>query len=503
MTVKIEPTDTLRENHLSWNQYLAMSSSRLICLLIGTSLFLTACVNHPNSAIELPMQVPTQWKHGESVGSTNTNFWWQAFNDSRLSALVLQAAGNNLTILQAEARSEQSRQQALIAGVETLPNINGVVERSRRNQNNAQFGTTTANAASALTNITDNASAVFQISWELDLWGKMATQTEAARQDFLASKENVTALQQSIAAQTTLAYFATIESREQMALSERTVTTLEETARQVGNRSDAGIASPADKQLAIANLETARAGLMSQRENNQRVITQLELLIRHYPHANIEVAERLPQLPPQPDTGIPAELLSRRPDLRAAKNSLEAAGLRANVADLAYLPTISLTGSSGTQSNALTDLLHGQFGVWSIAGQLVQPLFPFRGLQAASATAESIRLEALYRYAEVALAAFAEVENALATATFLQDRETALGLASAAAIEAERIALNRYNQGLTSFLNVLEAQQRALDTQSSFIAVRRARLDNRVNLHLALGGGFEPETETSYRGAQH
>jgi outer membrane protein TolC len=232
------------------------------------------------------------------------------------------------------------------------------------------------------------------------------------------------------------------------------------------------------------------------------VITRLELLIRHYPQASLQLADHLPSLPPQIDAGIPAELLSRRPDIRAAQRSLQAAGLRVEAAELAYLPSISLTGSTGSQSNALSDLLDGDFGTWSIAGQLMQPFFPLKNISANIAAAESTQLIALYQYTELALIAFSEVENALTVQEILRERENALTIASSAAKESERIAMNRYQQGLTPFLNVLDAQKRALDTQSSLIATRRARLDNRVNLHLALGGGFEPESKPNYRSTQ-
>jgi outer membrane protein TolC len=170
---------------------------------------------------------------------------------------------------------------------------------------------------------------------------------------------------------------------------------------------------------------------------------------------------------------------------------MHAAGLRTIAARRALLPSISLTGSSGQQSRELSNLLEGDFSVWSIAGQIVRPIFQGGRLRANIALNEARQREAAEAYAEATLIAFAEVETALAREALLAAREVSLRLASEAAIEAERIAHNRYAQGVTPFLTVLESQQRALDTQSATIAARRQRLYNRIDLHLALGGGFE------------
>jgi NodT family efflux transporter outer membrane factor (OMF) lipoprotein len=195
--------------------------------------------------------------------------------------------------------------------------------------------------------------------------------------------------------------------------------------------------------------------------------------------------------------GLPSELVRRRPDLVAAERRLAAAGALVDSADAALYPRVALTAGGGTASNHLSDLVDGDFGVWSIGAGLLQPIFQGGRLIAQADVARAEETEALEVWASAVLVAFAEVESALATEQPLRDQEAQL----AAAVEASRRALqqgqDRYRQGVESLLTVLETQRRVLDNESRLVNVRRQRLDNRVDLHLALGGGFAPPTETA------
>lgn len=170
---------------------------------------------------------------------------------------------------------------------------------------------------------------------------------------------------------------------------------------------------------------------------------------------------------------------------------MQAAGFRLTAGQRSFLPNLSLTGSAGLASSDLGDLLDGGSFIWSIAGALLQPIFQGGRLRAQVQALEGQREEAVEVYAETVLNALLEVETALAVEGYLAQRELALDSAASAAEGAVQIAFNRYREGIDPLLTVLESQQRALDSRSAYIAARRARLDNRINLHLALGGGFE------------
>lgn len=331
------------------------------------------------------------------------------------------------------------------------------------------------------------------ISWELDLWGRLSALSASARADYLASSEQLRAVRQSIAAQVVQMYFEIVHARTQVDLSERTVEALAEMARQINNRVAVGIASPSDGMLANANMESARAGLHQRREALERNLRQLEVLMGEYPAGTLATARVLAQVPPRPAAGIPSDLLARRPDVRTADFRLLSAGYQLDAARRSFLPSLSLTGSVGVAGSELSELFRSGNLIWSIAGRLLQPIFQGGRLTAQVDIASGQREEALHAYAETALTALSEVESALVVDELLAQREAALDASASAAEEAVRVSLDRYRQGIDPFLNVLESQQRALDGRSAYLSARHARLANRIALHLALGGGFENE----------
>jgi outer membrane protein TolC len=176
--------------------------------------------------------------------------------------------------------------------------------------------------------------------------------------------------------------------------------------------------------------------------------------------------------------------------LDAEEKRLAAANMRVAEARRALYPRISLTGSSGTSSDELKNLLKGDYSVWNIIGNLVQPLFQGGRIRGGIKLAQAQEQEALFFYAQKVLNAFAEVETALSAETFLEQRENALRVAAEQAVAARQLAESRYNRGLIDLIEVLEAQRRAFETQSQLLIVKRERLENRVDLYLALGGDF-------------
>ena len=249
--------------------------------------------------------------------------------------------------------------------------------------------------------------------------------------------------------------------------------------------------SPNDRHLAVAQLEQARVLLQQRRETLARSQRQLELLLGRYPAGLVQAAD-LPAVPGPVPAGLPASLLYRRPDLVAAERQVAAADHRVSASRRALLPRIALTGSAGTQSEDVENLLDGDFFVWSVAGNLVQPIFEGSRLLARINANEGQLRVALEQYAQTALEAFGEVETALAVELFLAERQASLARAAEAAESAVRASRDRYEQGIDRFIVVLDARRRSLDAESQLLTVRRLRLESRVNLHLALGDGFGP-----------
>jgi outer membrane protein TolC len=202
-------------------------------------------------------------------------------------------------------------------------------------------------------------------------------------------------------------------------------------------------------------------------------------------------AVRLPSPPSRPPAGLPAELLLRRPDILAAERRFAAQGQRIKEARRALFPQIRLTGSAGTSTEDLNEILNSDFGVWTLAGNLAQPLLTGGRVTGEIRLREAEEREAVAGLQKSVLGAFGEVESALAVDANLAARESALREAVALATEADSEARAAFRDGVGDALTVFAAQNRRLQTEAQLINVRRLRLDNRINLHLALGGDFQ------------
>lgn len=458
--------------------------------LILALLLSSGCKVNPPAGPELPFALPETFNVTSDSIFQPSERWWQGFADDQLDQFIESALLHNPGVAQAVARSRVAEARVRLNRGDQLPHVGIGFGSSRQRQNLSGMGAL-AEFADDMAFIGNHHNTALDVSWEVDLWGRLSALTAAARAEYLASAEQLRGARQSVTAQVVQLYFEIVHARAQVELSERTVATMKEMVRQVGNRVGVGIASPADGMLAEANLGSAQAGLEQRKEALERGLRQLDVLLGRYPAGQLTTAEALPDVPPPPPAGIPARLLERRPDLRAAELALLGAGYQLGAAQRSFMPSLSLTGSAGYSSSDFSELMSSSNLVWSIGGQLLQPIFHGGRLVAQVDIAEGQRDEALHAYAETALNALAEVESLLAVDTLLLRREQTLDFAAGAAEEAVQVSFNRYLQGIDPFLNVLESQQRALDGRSAHISARHARIENRIALHLALGGGFE------------
>jgi multidrug efflux system outer membrane protein len=299
----------------------------------------------------------------------------------------------------------------------------------------------------------------------------------------------------SLAAQTAKAYFALTEARMQLDLARATVESYRKSAAGVRERFERGIRSSLDLRLSLAALAGSEALYEQRMEQHDRALRQLEILLGRYPGGSARFDEILPDPPAPPPAGLPADLVGRRPDIVAAERRLAASDARVRQAKAALFPSIRLTGSGGRSSQELGDLLDGDFTVWSLAAGVLQPLFRGGELRARVDLAGAGSRQALASYANALLQAYGEVESALAAEGFLAAREEALTRASEQSAAARALAEERYRSGLEDLVTLLEAQRRALAAESERISTVRLLLENRVDLCVALGGGFEENSE--------
>jgi NodT family efflux transporter outer membrane factor (OMF) lipoprotein len=453
-------------------------------------LLLIGCHKDPVETRHRPeIPAPDQWSGSKVDSSAIRTEWWGAFGDERLDAMVVTALESNYDLKAASARVMAAAMQAKIAGADLWPSISAGWAGTGQRQN--FIGLPIPGAEDEVLSRTFKSSGVsLDVSWEADVWGKLSARKKAAVSDYEAAEADLWAAGLSLVAQTSKAWFAVLEGLQQVELAERTVASYTTTAERIRGRYRNGLQSSLDLRLALSSLDGAEALLQQRQDQLGRAIRQLEILLGQYPGASIQPADHLPDVPPMPPAGLPSELVSRRPDLIALEKRMWAAGARWTEARKALYPSFSISGGIGTSTSDFLQVLNGNFFVWNVAGNILQPVFQGGRLRAQIELRDAQSREAAAVWANGVLRAFAEVESALAAETFLAKQEADLDSALRQSTASWRLAEDRYNSGLEAFITVLESQRRSLEAESALLNVRRERLDARVDLHLALGGAF-------------
>lgn len=470
---------------------------RVLLLLFGAG-----CASAPPLApLEISgLPIPVAW--GDSLVSDGAieDGWWADFGVVALDSLVVEALQNNHDLAAAEARIRGAAAHARIAGADRLPRV-GVGAGASRAQRNfiglPDFGGPVAglpgqDAAPGVLSTTSTTLGVsLDLTWELDLWGRVRSAVSGAWADHQAMRADLWAARESVAGQVSKAYFAVVEAALQQELAAATVENRREFSRRIEERYGRGLTPALDVYSARSDLAAAKAVLQEHRIRGGAVRRQLELLLGRYPQGELEAVDGLPAPPLPPPAGLPADLIARRPDLVAAERRLAAARARHDEARKNYYPRLSLTGSTGSSSEALEGLADGDHLVWSFGATLSQPIYQGGAIRAGAEVAEAQWGQAWTAFVQAALVAYSDVEGALEAEAFLRHQEVAIGEIAQAAQGARELAERRYHRGIGGGLRLLDSQRNECDARSRWLDVRRRRLETRVNLYLALGGGFE------------
>ncbi len=464
-----------------------MSVKKLNYLLpISISFLLMAgCVKDILVEQEVPIDPPANWQAKSLVADLDQpQAWLEDLDSPVLDQLVAESLSGNLPLKAALARWQAAQAQSNIAGAPLKPSVEagGDIARRRANQNSS-----------------NDFSFDVSTSWEADVWGRLANVERAAINDEQAFEADYRAAKLSLAADVAQQWFASIEAQQQEKLAFKNAVTFKQSLEVIEERYRRGLNTALDVHLARTDVATAESAVTQRTREKDGILRQLDILLGRYPAAALAITDQLPILAKKVPVGIPAEILIRRPDLLAAENRLNAAGERLEEARKNRLPTIRLTGSAGLRSAELNQLLDWDNLVWNLLASITQPIFEGGKLNAEQALAEARHSELWANYAQAVLAAFQEVETALAA----EDRYTReleqLQLATSEAEEAAELAVSHYQNGLTDIITLLQAQQRAFNSESTLLRVHREQLDNRIALYLALGGEFSPAQIESAR----
>ena len=461
--------------------------------LIALALLTFACrAPEARDDVQAPVELPTRYQAQEDSQSAPApkTTWWHDFESDELSALVEDVLARNHDLVAAAHRLRAAEAQARVAGAALWPGAGLGGDAARQRQN--FIGLPIPGGGSQVLSSTSSTYGVsLNVSWELDLWGKLDARTRAAEADFAAGLAGFHGLRLSLAGQAVKAWLALADARLQHAIATRRVDSLASSAEVVRDRFQLGRVPAFDLSLAEAELASAMARRSAYAQTLARVTRELELLRGGYPAGALPAPDDLPPLPAAVPPGLPAELLRRRPDVLAAEERLRANDYRLYAARKDLWPSLSLTASAGRRSGDLGDLADDAFDVWSLLGNLTQPLFQGGRLDAAIDAADAEVRATVVEYEEAVLRALLEVETALAIDGNLAERDRQLELAAERSESARALAEERYRAGRSDILSVLLAQRQAFESESAWVTTRRERLEQRVDLYLALGGGFE------------
>ncbi|MFP4157123.1 MAG: efflux transporter outer membrane subunit [Opitutales bacterium] len=461
---------------------------RLVTRLLagGSLMLLGACATAPEPSPAPEIDWPAVWSSGAAEALPGP--WLADFQDPRLEAHVAEALTHNAELQRIAAVLGQRVAEARIAGADLMPSTDLGLNGSRQQINT--FGPTATGGV-----IFENYDLSLDLSWELDLWGRLRNLTSAALARVELSQAELEAARLSLAARVTKSWFDWTEARQQVSQAERTATAYRENQRTLEERFRRGLTEAVDLRRIRSLAARAESDLAARHRALDSAARNFEILLGRYPSAEVDGPSVFPALPAAVPAGLPAGLIGRRPDLIAAERRLAATEQEFTAERKNLLPRISLTASGGRSSREFQNLLDGDFSVWSLAGNLTQPIFQGGRIRATIDRSASLRQQAAAAYRDTALQAFLEVESTLAAERYLQDQTRQLQLSAEEANAAETLTWERYRKGTGEFIEVLDARRTAANTRSQLIRARNLLLQNRVDLYLALGGPFQTNSE--------
>jgi outer membrane protein, multidrug efflux system len=457
--------------------------------LTGVAILATGCTVGPNYK-KPTANVPGTYRGlaPEDTGKTDSTSlgnqkWWDVFPDEQLQSLIRTALQQNYDVRIAGTRILQAQAQLGITRADQFPSVNagsGISDqRSAKGKFFPAFETSTG-----LVNVS--------AAWELDFWGKFRRATEAARANLLASESARQEVMLTLVANVSAAYFQLRALDLELEISKRTLASRRESLRLTTILADRGSTSMLDVRQAEQLVFTAAAEIPSLEQQIEQEENLISILLGKNPDtvARGQALTEQPR-PPAVPAGLPSSLLERRPDIRQAEQQLIAANAQIGVAKAAYFPQISLSGSAGLQSSALTNLFSGPAGTWDFGTSLTQPIFTAGKLRSNVRFAEAQQQATLLFYQQTIQGAFRSVSDALIAYRKTREFRAQEELLFQSAQDAARLSHMRYTGGVTGYLEVLTNETNAFSAELGLVQAQLNELLALVQLYEALGGGWQ------------
>lgn len=467
-------------------------------LTFSLSLSLSACMVGPNYTrpevvTPVAFKENKDWKPAQPQDAIPRDSWWRVYRDPYLNQLVEQVAISNQTIKSAEAQYQQATALIQQARAGLFPALTASASATRSHSGTGTSSSTTGSTTadnSGRTVTSDRVS--LNASWEFDVWGGIRRGIEANTASAAASAANVQSALLSAQAALVQAYLQLRVNEAQARLLQQSVSAYERSLSITQNRYDAGVVARSDVAQAQTQLKSAQAQLIDLGIQRAQLEHAIAILIGKAPaEFTLAAAEGVPDLPAIP-VDVPSALLERRPDVAAAERRAAAANAQIGVAQAAFFPTLSLTGSYGYQGNSFANLFSLPNRVWSFGPALAATLFDAGAHAAQKRGAEAAYDKTVADYRQTVLTAFQEVEDNLASLRILEQEAQAQDEATRAAQQSLTVVNNQYQAGIVSYLNVVIAQNTALAAERNNLDLTGRRLVASVTLLKALGGGWDP-----------
>jgi outer membrane protein, multidrug efflux system len=448
-------------------------------IIIGALLLCGCTVGPDYKKPDIKTPAVYRYEQKDAQDTANTD-WWKAFNDPVLDSLIQESLANNYNIQIAAANVEQAA---------------GFLTETR----SAMFPQATYNAAGARSRLAGDTrnsyGAVAGATWDVDLWGRVRRLSEAARADLLATEEARRGVILSLVSSVADGYIQLRGLDTQLDVSKRTLASYAESLKLFELQFQHGQVSKMIVEQSRSQYETAASVISSIESQIAQTEDAMNILLGRNPGPiprGKTVAEL--GLPPVP-SGLPSELLLRRPDLAQAEQNLIAANAQIGAAKALYFPSISLTGSMGTASSQFDNLFKGQSRTWSYGGSVTGPIFTAGAISGQVKQAEAAQQAALLGYKNAIISAFSDVESSLIAREKLAEQTKSQEALVASLKEYDRLAWLQYNEGYTQYLTVLYAESQLFSAELSYVQTKTASLVAYVTIYQSMGGGWVNNAE--------
>jgi multidrug efflux system outer membrane protein len=445
--------------------------------------------NRPTAPVATKWQIQEPWREAQPKDAVPKTNWWTVFHDDDLNSLETQLLAANQTLKEAQAHYAQARASAAVQNAYLFPTLSVNPDPSRTRYSGARPTGSSFPLTGPITQ--SNYEIPFNVSYEVDLFGRRRRTIEAAQATLQANAADLQNMQLVLTAELAGDYFTLRQQDLQITLLNRTVQTLQKGLDLVNSRHQGGVASGLDVAEEQTLLETTKTQAVLLQQQRKQFEDSIAVLVgQPAPDFRVAAHESLDE-PPNIDTSLPSDLLERRPDIAESEREMAVANAQIGIAKAAYYPSLVLYGQGGWQSQQITSLMNGASGFWALGANVAETIFS-GGARRAQVNFSQAGYDAqVAAYRGTVLNAFREVQDDI---TGLQVLDAAR-LSQAAAVDSSRkqldIANSRYTGGLVSYLDVVSAQQNVLNNEQEAAVIQGQRLVTSVLLVKALGGGWD------------